>query len=67
MCADSIGVVEVRAKDTDDNTECVIYWYVDRIEKGIRKSREFRFGILKMFIIMCRMAMVISRKTHQKR
>lgn len=33
-CADSIGVIEVRAKDTDDNCEYVIYWYVDRIEKG---------------------------------
>jgi SPP1 family phage portal protein len=34
QCADSIGVVEVRAKDTDDGCEYVIYWYVDRIEKG---------------------------------
>lgn len=34
MCADSMGVVEVRAKDTDDATEYMIYWYVDRIEKG---------------------------------
>ena len=34
MCADSMGVVEVRAKDTDTNTEHVIYWYIDRIEKG---------------------------------
>ncbi|NBJ93215.1 phage portal protein [bacterium 1xD42-62] len=32
--ADSIGVVEVRAKDTDDKTEHVIYWHIDRIEKG---------------------------------
>lgn len=34
MCADSIGVVEVRAKDTDDKCDYVIYWYVDRIDKG---------------------------------
>ncbi len=34
MCADSIGVIEVRARDTDANTDYVIYWYVDRIEKG---------------------------------
>ena len=34
MCADSLGVVEVRKKDTDDQTEYVIYWYIDRIEKG---------------------------------
>lgn len=32
--ADSMGVVEVRAKDTDDGCEYVIYWYIDRIEKG---------------------------------
>ena len=37
QCADYIGVVEVRAKDTDDNTEHVIYWYVDSIEKGRKK------------------------------
>lgn len=34
QCADSLGVVEVRAKDTDDNCEYIIYWYIDRIEKG---------------------------------
>lgn len=33
-CADSLGVVEVRAKDTDDHCEYVIFKYVDRIEKG---------------------------------
>ena len=32
--ADSLGVVEVRAKDTDDKCAYVIYWYVDRIDKG---------------------------------
>lgn len=36
MCADSIGVVEVRAKDTDDGCEYVIYWYIDRIDKQFR-------------------------------
>lgn len=34
QCADSLGVVEVRAKDTDDGCEYVIYWYIDRIDKG---------------------------------
>ena len=34
QCADSIGVVEVREKDTDDGCAYVIYWYIDRIEKG---------------------------------
>lgn len=31
--ADSMGVVEVRAKDTDDGCEYVIFWYIDRIAK----------------------------------
>lgn len=34
QCADSMGVIEVRAKDTDDHCEYVIYWYVDRIAKS---------------------------------
>lgn len=33
-CADGMGVVEVRAKDTDDGCEYHIYWYVDRIGKN---------------------------------
>ena len=33
-CADSMGVIEVRAKDTDANADHVIYWYTDRVEKG---------------------------------
>lgn len=37
QCADSLGVVEVRSKDTDSDTDCVIYKYIDRIEKGIKK------------------------------
>ena len=35
--ADSIGVIEVRAKDTDDHCEYVIYYYTDRVEKGQKK------------------------------
>lgn len=42
QCADSIGVVEVRAKDTDDNTEYVIYWYIDRIDKGQKKIKRIQ-------------------------
>lgn len=30
-CADSLGVVEVRAKDTDNNCEYIIYWYIERV------------------------------------
>ena len=37
QCADSMGVIEVRAKDTDDHCEYVIYYYVDRIAKGRKK------------------------------
>lgn len=33
-CADGLNVVEVRAKDTDDGCEHIIYWYIDRIDKG---------------------------------
>lgn len=41
-CADSLGVVEVRAKDTDDATEYVIYHYIDRIEKGKKKIKKIQ-------------------------
>lgn len=34
QCADSIGVIEVSAKDADDGEEHVIYWYIDKINKG---------------------------------
>lgn len=40
--ADAMGVVEVRAKDTDDHTEYVIYWYVDRIDKGQKKIKRIQ-------------------------
>lgn len=42
QCADSIGVVEVRAKDTDSNTSNVIYWYVDRLEKTNKKIKKIQ-------------------------
>lgn len=35
--ADSMGVVEVREKDTDSGTACMLYWYTDRIDKGKKK------------------------------
>ena len=31
-CADSLGVVEVRAKETDDHCEYLIRWFVDRVD-----------------------------------
>ena len=42
QCADSIGVIEVRAKDTDSNTEHIIYWYVDRIGKEQKKIKRIQ-------------------------
>ena len=40
--ADSMGVVEVQAKDADDNEDHVIYWYIDRIEKGKRTVKRIQ-------------------------
>lgn len=37
QCADSLGITEVRKKDTDSDTEYIIYSYIDRIEKGHKK------------------------------
>lgn len=34
QCADSMGVVEIRESDTDDGCKYIIYWYIDRIDKG---------------------------------
>nr|DAE62569.1 MAG TPA: PORTAL PROTEIN [Caudoviricetes sp.] len=42
MCADAMGVIEVRAKDTDDGCAYVIYWYIDRIEKGQKKLKRIQ-------------------------
>lgn len=41
-CADSIGVVEVRAKDTDDGCKYLIFWYIDRIAKGQKKIKRIQ-------------------------
>ena len=37
QCADSLGVVEVRAKETDDHCDYVIHWYVERVGKDGNK------------------------------
>lgn len=39
QCADSIGVVEVRAKDTQQQCDYLIHWYVDRIEKNTKRIK----------------------------
>lgn len=41
--ADSLGVIEVRAKDTDSNCEYIIYWYIDRV--GIDKKQIKRIEV----------------------
>ena len=42
QCADSIGVVEVRAKETEDGCDYVIYWYIDRIGKDNKKIKRIQ-------------------------
>jgi len=42
QCADSIGVIEVREKETDDGCAYVIYWYVDRIGKDNKKIKKIQ-------------------------
>ena len=39
QCADALGVIEVRAKDTDSQTDHVIYWYTDRVAKDNKKIK----------------------------
>lgn len=41
-CADSMGVVEVRERDTDDGCAYIIYWYIDRIDKGKKEIKRIR-------------------------
>lgn len=43
QCADSLGVVEVRAKDTDNNCEYIIYWYIEYV--GIDKKKVKRIEV----------------------
>jgi len=38
-CADGLGVVEVRAKETDDNCEYLIRWFTDRVDANERKIK----------------------------
>lgn len=41
-CADSLGVVEVRREETDDNCEYVIYWMIDREDAEGRKIKKIQ-------------------------
>ena len=40
--ADSMGVVEVRAKDTDDHCDYIIYWYIDKNTKAQTKVKRIQ-------------------------
>ena len=42
QCADSIGVIEVRAKETQDNCDYVIFHYIDRISKDNKHIRKIQ-------------------------
>ena len=54
QCADSMGVVEVRAKETDDGCEYVIFWYVDRIGKDNKKITRIQVWDDKQTHFFCR-------------
>ena len=41
-CADSMGVVEVRAQDTEDKAEYLIYWYIDHIDHGEKQVKKIQ-------------------------
>lgn len=42
QCADSIGVVEVRAKETEDNCDYIIFWYTERISKDNKQIKRIQ-------------------------
>ena len=42
QCADSMGVVEVRAKETNDHCDYVIFWYIDRIGKDNKRIQRIQ-------------------------
>lgn len=53
QCADSLGVVEVRAKDTDTKAEHFIYHYIDRIDKGrktIKRIQVWDDKVVEFFV-----------------
>ena len=41
-CADSLGVVEVRKHETEDDCDYIIYWFVDRIDKDGRSIKRIQ-------------------------
>ena len=53
QCADSMGVVEVRAKETEDHCEYVIFWYIDRIGKDNKKITRIQVWDEKQTFYYC--------------
>ena len=53
QCADSLGVVEVRAKETDDGCDYVIFYYVDRIGKDNKKITRIQVWDDKQVSFFC--------------
>ena len=53
QCADSMGIIEVRAKETDDGCEYVIYWHVDRIGKGDKAIKRIQVWDSKQVYFYC--------------
>ncbi len=40
--ADAGGIVEVRSKDTDNDCEYIIYWYIDRVDKENKEIKRIQ-------------------------
>ena len=52
-CADSLGVVEVKAKETDDGCEYVIFHYIDSIGKDGKKVKRIQVWDEKQTTFFC--------------
>ena len=52
-CADSLGVVEVKAKETADKCEYVIFHYIDNISKDGKKVRRIQVWDDKQTTFFC--------------
>lgn len=53
QCADSMGVVEVRDKETEDGCEYVIYHYIDRIGKENKAIKRIQVWDDKQIYFYC--------------
>ena len=53
QCADSLGVVEVKEKETDDGCEYVIFHYIERIGKDGKKIKRIQVWDEKQTTFYC--------------